>query len=1115
MGQYPGMSEQQRTSQSNDHSRAAGNHASQHGVSLPAMQPAVENGVVVQQQSATSSAPAAPPSSNNTGNGGLPPALKSNMEQLSGFSMDDVSVHYNSDKPAQLKAYAFAQGNQIHVAPGQERHLPHEAWHVVQQKQQRVQPTMQLASKLVNNDPVLEAEADTMGAKAMQMKPASTFSAGRAGAFGTGIVQMYSGTAVIQANGLVTAMITGAETGDMSTDMIVKIVRSQIGVPSTEAIVRAALLAFDVKVAKPAVDGWISWVMSSLPTAYISTIVAWATPAYNGLVAMHKVFKMLPEPVQNMIIFAMGRGMRAFLGAMDRVLSAENAEWMIDNIFVSDPSKALDQLIDWMRGLTTRPASFLYEKVKAYYGSEIPENHTEESPSEEKDDLPAESESTPEVQSKIDTLVSIDSSILKLNLGKPKVQKGKKENETSGSKPGGLAVPFNFSVHLFGKDLEANDTNEVILPWNGGIFLNVPKAELKVGMKLAEVFEVGSVVLTNLRLTDQGLESMGLAVQNLKIANDTVRFGSVGGSWDKEKGTTLEAEDGMIKAMGHEFPLAILLNLDQAGKFEKAGLSISALGGFEIIKDVFVLEKPSFTGAVARSGEVNMAFSGTPKLNIGGVLLDATDLTVAYDRTASGDNSFEVSADTLNLRYGKLALQVQKPRFQSATKQLHAEQSSLSYKKSNEPASEEAGWLSQRGEQGAFNWLDMLNVAPEASFTVPYVDLMGSSPYIKMGKPEVADISLSMLGVEARLDFLKKQGSLKGEFSKETSVPLISLPVPLLPGLEAYLDINVGADIKAILAAEMNKPDPEKAPWHVGGSATVDAGVWAKLSAGLQAGSQLVVAIAAGLYAKGEGRFNGMLGLSGGIQFMNTSIESVPGDPFKLSYKIAPSLIASAGIEVKAKALHVFQKTLYQREFKRWDMGKYKLEGTLTWNGNSWVADTPEGEFEGNRLNEPDYVDKPIEESRDVLLSAQTAIVNGGELRKELAMEIINKYKQKDQQVYDELDSYYHELAHAKSDRHDLRSQFLGRLRHHSDIKTLEKRIAELEKIVDTLKNSYREVLLVLVNVERVVQAIANNELDLGAKDLNSQLETIYQQDAQMEDARKMKEQVKQELRGK
>jgi hypothetical protein len=99
-------------------------------------------------------------SANNTG---LPNRLKAGVENLSGFAMDDVKVHFNSSKPAALRALAYTQGTDIHVAPGQEKHLPHEAWHVVQQKQGRVKPTLQMKGKAINDDAGLEREADAMG----------------------------------------------------------------------------------------------------------------------------------------------------------------------------------------------------------------------------------------------------------------------------------------------------------------------------------------------------------------------------------------------------------------------------------------------------------------------------------------------------------------------------------------------------------------------------------------------------------------------------------------------------------------------------------------------------------------------------------------------------------------------------------------------------------------------------------------------------------------------------------------------------------------------------------------------------------------------------------------
>ena len=107
--------------------------------------------------------------SRTTGHTGLPEQHETGIESRSGYAMDDVRVHYNSGNPAQLQAHAYAEGTDIHIAPGQEKHIPHEAWHVVQQKQGRVKPTMQMKEKVnINDDAELEKEADVMGGKSLQ-----------------------------------------------------------------------------------------------------------------------------------------------------------------------------------------------------------------------------------------------------------------------------------------------------------------------------------------------------------------------------------------------------------------------------------------------------------------------------------------------------------------------------------------------------------------------------------------------------------------------------------------------------------------------------------------------------------------------------------------------------------------------------------------------------------------------------------------------------------------------------------------------------------------------------------------------------------------------------------
>ncbi len=100
-------------------------------------------------------------SANHTG---IPAVMKANFEQSSGFSFDDVQVHYNSERPAKLDALAYTQGNQVYLGPGQEKHLPHELGHVVQQKMGIVHAdTRHKSGAMLNTEERLERDADRLG----------------------------------------------------------------------------------------------------------------------------------------------------------------------------------------------------------------------------------------------------------------------------------------------------------------------------------------------------------------------------------------------------------------------------------------------------------------------------------------------------------------------------------------------------------------------------------------------------------------------------------------------------------------------------------------------------------------------------------------------------------------------------------------------------------------------------------------------------------------------------------------------------------------------------------------------------------------------------------------
>jgi hypothetical protein len=101
-----------------------------------------------------------------SGSKALPAQLQSGVEQLSGLNMSDVKVNYGSPEPSKIGAAAYAQGSDIHLGPGQEQHLAHEAWHVVQQKKGKVSTTNTINGTPVNENNSLEKEADQMGSKA-------------------------------------------------------------------------------------------------------------------------------------------------------------------------------------------------------------------------------------------------------------------------------------------------------------------------------------------------------------------------------------------------------------------------------------------------------------------------------------------------------------------------------------------------------------------------------------------------------------------------------------------------------------------------------------------------------------------------------------------------------------------------------------------------------------------------------------------------------------------------------------------------------------------------------------------------------------------------------------
>lgn len=110
--------------------------------------------------------------------GNLPDNVLTDMGRLFQEDFSNVTVHQNSETTKNLNAVAYTQGDEVHFAPGYDPYssqgrefLGHELAHVIQQRSGRVETTHQELNLNVNNDNVLESEANEAGKRVSAGQP--------------------------------------------------------------------------------------------------------------------------------------------------------------------------------------------------------------------------------------------------------------------------------------------------------------------------------------------------------------------------------------------------------------------------------------------------------------------------------------------------------------------------------------------------------------------------------------------------------------------------------------------------------------------------------------------------------------------------------------------------------------------------------------------------------------------------------------------------------------------------------------------------------------------------------------------------------------------------------
>ena len=93
----------------------------------------------------------------------LPPTIQKEYEKKSGVPLDDVRVHYNSEKPDRTNADAYAYGSNIFMRSAANILLEHEIGHVIQQKLGMVSPMQTIGTTPISTSDRLERTANSLG----------------------------------------------------------------------------------------------------------------------------------------------------------------------------------------------------------------------------------------------------------------------------------------------------------------------------------------------------------------------------------------------------------------------------------------------------------------------------------------------------------------------------------------------------------------------------------------------------------------------------------------------------------------------------------------------------------------------------------------------------------------------------------------------------------------------------------------------------------------------------------------------------------------------------------------------------------------------------------------
>jgi len=255
--------------------------------------------------------------------------------------------------------------------------------------------------------------------------------------------------------------------------------------------------------------------------------------------------------------------------------------------------------------------------------------------------------------------------------------------------------------------------------------------------------------------------------------------------------------------------------------------------------------------------------------------------------------------------------------------------------------------------------------------------------------PMLKAFSITLFGVQATVNPEERSITIESKFNIPGNVDpfwpfSLSIPFPIFIGVAGHFGLELGGGVELDFKASAKKEKGKNKPYKFEGQPGINGELHLKISAGVELGARLAVALQANLYAQAAVNFNTKADLSGSLLYADDHLEFP--DPLQMLYELKNKITAEVGGELRLKAFMFYDKQLTRVQFKNWDLGEWSKSGEISSSKDGKLNDKQdEGKF-GKAPGEP-MVEKEILEGKaaqELLLQAQTRIIGSGAKRKEI-----------------------------------------------------------------------------------------------------------------------------------